>query len=205
MTIRQSSANFSETRRTGRSERRPEKHRIRQHPDHGDGDSAAVDNGATVVNISEVACRSASDGIADQSLGAAVHYAATVKNAVVVAAAGNFRSGGCMAQNPGADPLDPGADPWDSVATIATPAWYDDYVLTVGSVDPDGAASEFTLGARGGTWRRPAPASSRSHPTAPARRAVVQQSRAADALRRNQFRGASCPRRWHSCAPGIRN
>ncbi|WP_233284332.1 type VII secretion-associated serine protease mycosin [Prescottella equi] len=149
MTIRQSSANFSETRR------RDDPNDVQNTSGYGNTQTMAmairqaVDNGATVVNISEVACRSASDGIADQSLGAAVHYAATVKNAVVVAAAGNFRSGGCMAQNPGADPLDPGADPWDSVATIATPAWYDDYVLTVGSVDPDGAASEFTLG---GPW-----------------------------------------------------
>lgn len=149
VTIRQSSANFSETRR------RDDPNDVQNTSGYGNTQTMAmairqaVDNGATVVNISEVACRSAADGIADQSLGAAVHYAATVKNAVVVAAAGNFRSGGCMAQNPGIDPLDPGADPWNSVATIATPAWYDDYVLTVGSVDPDGAASEFSLG---GPW-----------------------------------------------------
>lgn len=149
MTIRQSSANFSEARR------RDDPNDVQNTSGYGNTQTMAmairqaVDNGATIVNISEVACRPAADGIADQSLGAAVHYAATVKNAVIVAAAGNFRSGGCMAQNPGIDPLDPTADPWDSVATIATPAWYDDYVLTVGSVDPDGAASEFSLG---GPW-----------------------------------------------------
>lgn len=149
MTIRQSSANFAETRR------QDDPNDIQNTSGYGNTQTMAmairhaVDNGATVVNISEVACRSAADGIADQSLGAAVHYAATVKNAVVVAAAGNFRSGGCAAQNPDRDPLDPAADPWDSVSTIATPAWYDDYVLTVGSVDPDGAASEFGLG---GPW-----------------------------------------------------
>ncbi|WP_137725409.1 type VII secretion-associated serine protease mycosin [Prescottella subtropica] len=109
----------------------------------------AADLGATVVNISEVACRPASDGVSDQALGAAVQYAATVKNVVIVAAAGNYRSGGCAAQNPPPDPLHPSADPWDAVTTIATPAWYDDYVLTVGSVDPDGSPSEFSLG---GPW-----------------------------------------------------
>lgn len=149
MTIRQSSANFAETRR------QEAPNDIQNTSGYGNTQTMAmairhaVDNGATVVNISEVACRSAADGISDQSLGAAVHYAATVKDAVVVAAAGNFGSGGCAAQNPDRDPLNPGADQWDSIATIATPAWYDDFVLTVGSVDPDGAASEFALG---GPW-----------------------------------------------------
>ncbi|WP_420910830.1 type VII secretion-associated serine protease mycosin [Rhodococcus sp. OK519] len=149
MTIRQSSANFSEARR------RDGANDVQNTSGYGNTQTMAmairqaVDNGATVVNISEVACRSAADGIADQSLGAAVEYAATVKNAVVVAAAGNFGSGGCAAQNPGLDPLNPDADLSDSVATIATPAWYDDYVLTVGSVDPNGSASDFSLG---GPW-----------------------------------------------------
>lgn len=149
ITIRQSSANFSETRR------RDEPNDVQNSTGYGNTQTMAMavrqaaDLGATVINISEVACRSAADGIGDQSLGAAVQYAATVRNAVVVAAAGNYRSAGCTAQNPPPDPLNPRADPWNSVAMIATPAWYDDYVLTVGAVDPDGTPSEFSLG---GPW-----------------------------------------------------
>lgn len=109
----------------------------------------AADAGATVINISEVACKPAAEGINDQRLGAAIEYAAVAKNVVVVAAAGNVGSGGCTAQNPPVNPLYPDVDQWDSIATVASPAWYDDYVLTVGSVDPDGTASTFSLG---GPW-----------------------------------------------------
>ncbi|WP_070377862.1 type VII secretion-associated serine protease mycosin [Rhodococcus sp. WMMA185] len=111
----------------------------------------AADEGATVINISEVACKTAAEGIGsgDRYLGSAVEYAVRVKDAVVVAAAGNLDPSGCKIQNPAVDPLRPGANLWDSVSTIATPAWYDDYVLTVGSVDRDGSASEFSLA---GPW-----------------------------------------------------
>lgn len=111
----------------------------------------AADSGATVINISEVACKTAAEGIGDgdRYLGSAVKYAVTVHNAVVVAAAGNFGSGECKLQNPAHDPLRPGADLWDSVSTIASPAWYDDYVLTVGSVEANGSPSEFSLA---GPW-----------------------------------------------------
>ncbi|MBC2643382.1 MULTISPECIES: type VII secretion-associated serine protease mycosin [unclassified Rhodococcus (in: high G+C Gram-positive bacteria)] len=111
----------------------------------------AADMGATVINISEVACKTAAEGIGsgDRYLGSAVKYAVTVRNAVVVAAAGNFGSAECKIQNPALDPLRPGADPWDSVSTIASPAWYDDYVLTVGSVEANGSPSDFSLA---GPW-----------------------------------------------------
>ncbi|MEU2004115.1 type VII secretion-associated serine protease mycosin [Rhodococcus sp. NPDC019627] len=111
----------------------------------------AADMGAGVINISEVACKTAAEGIGggDRYLGAAVKYAATVKDVVVVAAAGNYGSAECKIQNPAADPLRPGADLWDSVSTIASPAWYDDYVLTVGSVESDGRVSDFSLA---GPW-----------------------------------------------------
>ncbi|MBY6410533.1 type VII secretion-associated serine protease mycosin [Rhodococcus sp. BP-252] len=112
----------------------------------------AADLGATVINISEVACVPASGGIADGPLGAAIDYAARIKNVVIVAAAGNIGGGGegqCSAQNPLPDPTDPYADQWNRTATIATPAWFDDQVLTVGSVDPDGYPSGFTLA---GPW-----------------------------------------------------
>ncbi len=108
----------------------------------------AVDSGASVINISEVACVPAGGGVADGPLGAAVHYAVRERNVVVVAAAGNLGSAACQAQNPMTDPLRPGADPWASFATIATPAWFDD-VLTVGSVESDGTPSPFGLA---GPW-----------------------------------------------------
>ncbi|WP_054815786.1 type VII secretion-associated serine protease mycosin [Nocardia arizonensis] len=97
----------------------------------------AVDMGATVINISEVACSSAGSATADGSLGAAVKYAYE-RNVVVVAAAGNVESGGpCENQNSGSG--------WGSVGTIATPAWFTPYVLSVASVDPDGTPSALSL------------------------------------------------------------
>ncbi|MCZ4078130.1 type VII secretion-associated serine protease mycosin [Rhodococcus sp. H36-A4] len=112
----------------------------------------AADSGASVINISEVACVPSGRGIADGPLGAAIDYAARIRNVVVVAAAGNTGGSGeaqCRSQNPPPDPADPDAEQWDRIATIATPAWFDEQVLTVGSVDPDGRPSAFTLG---GPW-----------------------------------------------------
>ncbi|MBT1193290.1 type VII secretion-associated serine protease mycosin [Rhodococcoides kroppenstedtii] len=107
---------------------------------------AAADAGATVVNISEVACARAGSPLGDSALGAAVRYAAVEKDVVVVAAAGNLDGRRCRDRNdvvrgPQADDA--------PVRTVASPAWFDDYVLTVASVDPDGRPSAFTLG---GPW-----------------------------------------------------
>ncbi|NKY88790.1 type VII secretion-associated serine protease mycosin [Nocardia veterana] len=97
----------------------------------------AVDLGATVVNISEVACSPAGADSADAALGAAIKYAYD-RNVVVVAAAGNLQPGGaCEKQNTGTG--------WGSVQTVATPAWFTPYVLAVGSVDPDGKPSDLSL------------------------------------------------------------
>ncbi|WP_278264924.1 type VII secretion-associated serine protease mycosin [Nocardia sp. AG03] len=97
----------------------------------------AVDLGATVVNISEVACTAAGGDTADSSLGAAVKYAYE-RNVVVVAAAGNVESGGaCQTQNEGSG--------WSSVATVPTPAWFAPYVLAVASIDADGKPSALSL------------------------------------------------------------
>ncbi|KZE99178.1 type VII secretion-associated serine protease [Rhodococcus sp. EPR-157] len=112
----------------------------------------AADLGATVINISEVACVPGGTGVADGPLGAAIDYAARVKDVVVVAAAGNTGGAGgsaCSSQNPSPDPADPFADQWNRIATVATPAWFDDQVLTVGSVDSSGAPAAFTLA---GPW-----------------------------------------------------
>lgn len=97
----------------------------------------AVDMGATVINISEVACTAAGSDTADAALGAAVKYAYD-RNVVVVAAAGNVQpDGACSKQNERSG--------WDSVTTVASPAWFTPYVLSVGSVDPDGEVSDLSL------------------------------------------------------------
>jgi membrane-anchored mycosin MYCP len=110
----------------------------------------AADAGATVINISTVACIPATDEIGDGALGAALAYAVDVKNVVVVAAAGNVGGPGlCHEQNPPSDPARPGVPDWDAVHVVASPSWYDDYVLTVASVDLNGRPSTFSLA---GPW-----------------------------------------------------
>ncbi len=125
-------------------------------PGFGDVDTlaaavrTAADMGASVINVSSIACIAATDDLDDRALGAALAYAVDVKNVVVVAAAGNVGGlGQCPDQNPPADPARPGRPDWASVKVVVSPAWYDDYVLTVGSVDPQGAPSQFTLA---GPW-----------------------------------------------------
>jgi membrane-anchored mycosin MYCP len=105
----------------------------------------AVDLGATVINLSEVACAPVAAGLDDAAVGRAVRYAFE-RNVVVVAAAGNFNSQSmCSAQNLMPDPNQPLVKGWDTVGTIASPAWFDDYVLTVGAVTTSSAPAEFSL------------------------------------------------------------
>ncbi|UXA20578.1 type VII secretion-associated serine protease mycosin [Mycobacterium sp. SMC-4] len=104
----------------------------------------AADLGAGVINVSSVACQSVDADLDDRALGAALAYAVDVKNVVVVSAAGNVGGPG---QCPDANPRD-AANAAD-VAVVVSPAWYDDYVLTVGSVGADGHASPFSLA---GPW-----------------------------------------------------
>jgi len=105
----------------------------------------AVDLGATVINLSEVACAPVGSGLNDGAVGQAVRYAFE-RNVVVVAAAGDIASQGlCSGQNEVRDPNLPLADAWSSVRTIASPAWFDDYVLTVGSLTTDAKPSDFSL------------------------------------------------------------
>ena len=120
----------------------------RAHAGVGDVDTlakavrTAADLGASVINISSVACVPAASSLDDRALGAALAYAVDIKNAVVVAPAGN--TGGaarCPPQRPDAT--------WDTATVAVSPAWYDDYVLTVGSVNHGGTPSAFTLG---GPW-----------------------------------------------------
>jgi membrane-anchored mycosin MYCP len=95
-----------------------------------------------VINISSVACSTRT--VDDAALGAALAYAVDVKDAVVVVAAGNAGGPGhCPRQSTGTDMT------WESATVAVSPAWYDDYVLTVGSVGQDGAPSSFSLA---GPW-----------------------------------------------------
>jgi len=99
----------------------------------------AADMGARVINISQVMCMSARSIIDAPDLGAAVRYAAVDKDVVIVAAAGDTSQRDCK-QNPLVDPLHPNdSRGWNGVATVVTPSWYSDYVLTVGAVDSSGA------------------------------------------------------------------
>nr|WP_231989763.1 type VII secretion-associated serine protease mycosin [Mycobacterium sp. 852002-51057_SCH5723018] len=102
----------------------------------------AADLGASVINISSVACVPVASAPDDRALGAALAYAVDVKNAVIVAAAGNTgEAAQCPPQRSDAT--------WQTVTVVASPAWYDDYVLAVGSVNADGTPSAFTLA---GPW-----------------------------------------------------
>ncbi|WP_084294474.1 type VII secretion-associated serine protease mycosin, partial [Mycolicibacterium flavescens] len=106
----------------------------------------AADLGATVINISTIACVAKDADLDDRALGAALAYAVDVKNVVVVAAAGNA---GAAGQCRDGNPARPGRPDWTDVEVVVSPAWYDDYVLTVGSVAPTGAPSTFSLA---GPW-----------------------------------------------------
>jgi membrane-anchored mycosin MYCP len=109
----------------------------------------AANAGADVINVSVTACVSAADPLDQRTIGAAVWYAATVKDAVIVAAAGNASEDGC-AQNPLVDPLatSNGRD-WAHVKTVSSPSYFSDYVLSVGAVDATGAPIDKSLA---GPW-----------------------------------------------------
>jgi membrane-anchored mycosin MYCP len=141
ISIRQSSTKFGAADQTA--------------PGFGDVDTLAMavrtaaDMGATVINVSSVACVAKTDRLDDRALGAALAYAVDVKNAVVVTAAGNVGLGQCPDQNPSADPIQPGQPNWETVNVVVSPAWYDEYVLAVGSVDDSHAPSQFSVA---GPW-----------------------------------------------------
>jgi membrane-anchored mycosin MYCP len=101
----------------------------------------AADLGVKVINVSLASCINAAAPVNQDPLGAAVRYAAVEKDVVIVAAAGN--KGDPLTpdcgQNPAYNPLNP-QDPrdWAGVRTIVSPAWFSDYVLSVGAVTPEG-------------------------------------------------------------------
>ena len=114
----------------------------------------AADLGARVINISAVTCLPANKTVDQTELGAALRYAAVDKDAVIIAAAGNNKAG----LNPGsACPSNPLSEPgrpedprnWAGVTEISIPSWWQQYVLSVGSLNSFGTASNFTMA---GPW-----------------------------------------------------
>lgn len=117
----------------------------------------AANLGAKVINVSVVNCVKVTAPIDQAMLGGALKYATDVKDALVVAAAGNINgsdseSGQQQAcrTNPDVDPAKP-KDPrnWGGVTSVSTPSWFDDLVLSVGFVAPDGAR---TMNSMSGPW-----------------------------------------------------
>lgn len=109
----------------------------------------AANLGAKVINVSVTSCVSAAELLDQGVIGAAVWHAATVKDAVVVAAAGNEGEDGC-AGNDFSGPGDASdTRRWNQVKTVSLPSWFSDYVLSVGGVDPTGAPTGNTLA---GPW-----------------------------------------------------
>lgn len=109
----------------------------------------AANLGAKVINVSVTACVSAAEALDQRAIGAAVWYAATAKDALIVAAAGNAGEEGCE-QNSTSGPLNPD-DPrgWANVRTVSSPSWFSEYVLSVGAVTPTGAPIDKSLA---GPW-----------------------------------------------------
>ena len=116
----------------------------------------AADMGARVINVSVPVCVKVTTPADQAMLGGALRYARDVKDALVVAAAGNTQNidgvSGAQncANNPDPDPTRP-ADPrnWGGVTVISSPAWFDDLVLSVGFVSPDGLRAENSMS---GPW-----------------------------------------------------
>lgn len=112
----------------------------------------AANLGAKVINISVVSCMAVTKQADQGALGAALRYAAVDRDVVIVTAAGNAGAQGCT-QNPDPIPADR-ADPlgWDSVSTIAAPAWFSDYVLAVSATDDIGVPLTGQAASLHGPW-----------------------------------------------------
>ncbi|SKK91682.1 type VII secretion-associated serine protease mycosin [Mycobacteroides abscessus subsp. massiliense] len=109
--------------------------------------------GAKVINISVVACISAAKPADLTELGAALRYAAVDRDVVIVTAAGNAGTEQCKDQNPAPSPNAAG-DPlgWNSVRTIAAPAIFDQFVLTVAATDSSGTPLTDEAASLHGPW-----------------------------------------------------
>lgn len=90
---------------------------------------------ATVINISATACVPANANVDLHPLAGALYYAAVVKDAVVVTAAGNLAGdlGSDCAPTEGPDPATPkDYRGWGSAEVMSLPSLFTDFVLSVG-------------------------------------------------------------------------
>ncbi|GAB1814022.1 type VII secretion system ESX-3 serine protease mycosin MycP3 [Mycobacterium avium subsp. hominissuis] len=105
--------------------------------------------GVRVINLSLIDCFPVYKQVDQAALGAAVRYAAIDKDIVVVAAAGNTGESNCTS-NPLTDPNRPDdSRNWAGATTVSTPSFWQPYVLSVGSLTPEGQPSNFTMA---GPW-----------------------------------------------------
>jgi len=111
----------------------------------------AADLGARVIVISMTTCLPADSTLNQSALGAALRYAARDKDAVIIAAAGDIGGANTNCQANPLGGIAGGADPrsWGGVGSLSVPAWWSQYVLSVGSVDDGGQPSGFSMS---GPW-----------------------------------------------------
>lgn len=115
----------------------------------------AADLGARIIAVSVMICLPADSAVDQQSLGAALRYAAIEKDAVIVAAAGNtIPAEGYGGAECRSNPIGPPSDPldhrdWGAVTSVSVPSWWQPYVLSVGSLTSSGRPSAFTMS---GPW-----------------------------------------------------
>jgi membrane-anchored mycosin MYCP len=100
----------------------------------------AVDQGANVINISLTSCGEPTEpSRGERELQAAIDWAVNTMNVVIVTAAGNIGSDGtgCSGQNDNQNV--------DNVKVVASPPWYKKDVLSVASINGEGAPSAFSV------------------------------------------------------------
>lgn len=104
----------------------------------------AADLGATVINISVTSCVPANQPVSLNALAGAIHYAAVVKDAVVITSSGN--TGNSCNPNPGPDPATPSdTRGWNAVTTLSLPSMFSDFLLSVGGTTLSGDPFVKTL------------------------------------------------------------
>ncbi|WP_158506354.1 type VII secretion-associated serine protease mycosin [Tomitella biformata] len=151
ISIRQSSGKFSEYGAAEGEQEAPESAGSGSVRTLADAIRMATAAGATIINISEVACVPGPSGLRSDLLTSAIDEA-VARDIVIVVAAGNSQGSngaGCQQNPTQINPLDPLSRGWDAVNTDVTPANFEGKVLTVGSVEHDGSPSDFSIA---GPW-----------------------------------------------------
>ncbi|MFT9731132.1 S8 family serine peptidase [Mycobacteroides abscessus] len=118
-------------------------------PTQAAGGVRGAHHGAQGMNISVMSCQPVTNPADDTVLGQAVRYAVETKDVLIVTAAGNAGAQGCD-QNPTPGPGDPLG--WNSVRTIATPAWFEPWTLAVAATDTVGVPLTGQAASLHGPW-----------------------------------------------------